>query len=485
MSISNIDSLIKLISSLSSSEKRHFSIYASRIDRKRTQSYTRLFRLIEKDPSITDERLSSLLNLKTRHQLNNLKRHLFDQILTSLSLLYPTKYEISGLHELMHHAWILKNKNLYSESLQYFNKAKEEDIQMDSLFEQHIEEHRFELSALINTDNIGSPVKRENMTGSQAFELKSLFRLIHESFEKNGFAKSERECYFKDQLLTLSHQHIDLNSEDALLVRSLQDYSNQNFLQAYKSSWAYIYKNTAFASDYNTMKAFEIMYSISYLFRNKRSLSKHKSALDEYVSKSQNSDHLTALYWHIIAKAELYNCLLSRNRSQFSNIKKMILDQYQSLPEGLHNNNAFHIYYLLAYCEACIGNYDGSLEIQNDLLLRQPQLYNSELGSYLRLLHIICHYRIGNFEYVENNLLSLRNNFQGKDIFHRHNEWMLQFLRRGTRALNFGLKDDINDLLNKMQQIRFNSFDTASYLLFDYQQWLLGIRNDTDLFTIK
>ncbi|HPZ88696.1 MAG TPA: hypothetical protein PLQ32_11360, partial [Flavihumibacter sp.] len=107
MSKRSADALFQLIKSLQKSEKRHFKLYIKRSSAKEDLKVVALFDAIDKlddyDEKIVLKKLPSI----QKPQLNNLKTHLYKQVLASLRDLKSTDTLELQLSEQLDNARIL------------------------------------------------------------------------------------------------------------------------------------------------------------------------------------------------------------------------------------------------------------------------------------------------------------------------------------------------------------------------------------------
>ncbi|NJO87111.1 MAG: hypothetical protein HC821_03610 [Lewinella sp.] len=128
------DQLRRLIGSLSKSEKRHFKLYAKRVGGETDRKFVQLFDLIDQqssegklstmDETSADKAL--LLRVAQGHagKLSNLKRHLYQQILVSLRLLYINKQTDIEIRQQIDFGRILYGKGHYLDALRLLDRVK-------------------------------------------------------------------------------------------------------------------------------------------------------------------------------------------------------------------------------------------------------------------------------------------------------------------------------------------------------------------------
>jgi len=81
------DALFQLIKSLQKAEKRHFKLYIKRSSSNQDLKIVKLFDTLDKLEEYEEDVLLKKMAPITKPQLNNLKTHLYKQLLASLRLL--------------------------------------------------------------------------------------------------------------------------------------------------------------------------------------------------------------------------------------------------------------------------------------------------------------------------------------------------------------------------------------------------------------
>jgi len=116
--------LFRLIKSLNKAEKRNFKLYAKRAGATAESKFIRLFDAIDKSPEPKDELLLKRVGI-TAGKLSNLKRHLYQQVLTSLRLIHISKEIDIELREQIDFTRILYGKGHYLDALRLLERAKD------------------------------------------------------------------------------------------------------------------------------------------------------------------------------------------------------------------------------------------------------------------------------------------------------------------------------------------------------------------------
>lgn len=118
------DQLRRLVQSLSKAEKRNFKLYAKRIESNADSKFVQLFDLIDKQEIDDDEALLHTVADGVPGKLSNLKRHLYQQVLVSLRLLYFHKELDIEIRQQIDFARILYGKGHYLDALRLLEKTR-------------------------------------------------------------------------------------------------------------------------------------------------------------------------------------------------------------------------------------------------------------------------------------------------------------------------------------------------------------------------
>ncbi len=117
--------LYNLIDSMNQTEKRYFKVFASKHVIGKKNNYIKLFEAISKQSEYNEADIrQKLKNEKFIKQLPVAKNYLYNLILKSLNLYNLEKSVSSGLNEIIRSVEILYKKNLYQQAEKLLDKAK-------------------------------------------------------------------------------------------------------------------------------------------------------------------------------------------------------------------------------------------------------------------------------------------------------------------------------------------------------------------------
>ncbi len=488
MPISKSKSLILLIKRLSKPEKRHFSLYFNRLESNNDSKTLLLFKLIESKNEINDIELQKRMRFTNAQQFSNLKRHLFSQILISLRLLYAKKLDEIELREYMDFAEILRIKALYNESLQLLNKCHnyntEENHQMKYLIEEKASKIQWESQIFEDYTPI------DDLSGfnqSAAGYFISGYDLTKQEFLEIGYSKNNREKYLRSLVMK---ERLKIND---VIPQSALDSYNINYQLAlhnhacFKDRLAYRYSLWAYENlkDSKTVstavREYDLFELILRICKALNDISRMQYWLETYekrLGNYSNSESINDMFLRI-RFYELY-------RVQLFIFQNKLKQAYELVTELMYQYNAIdsmsdsQLRAQLWFTKACIcsdqGQYDEAIEYCHKLMQYTVDIKNKGLILYARLLHLMSHYRLNNLMYVENNIVNVRNAFLAQDSMTRSVEILLVFLRKGVRAHNFGLKDDISELVDKFELLRRTPYEKVTFYYYDFSKWMNSLK---------
>jgi len=187
--------LFRLIDSLSKAEKRNFKIFATRAGADANSKFIQLFDLLDRMNAPDDDAVMKRMQI-SNGQFSNLKRHLYQQLLTSLRLIYIKKEVDIEIREQIDFARILYGKGHYLDALRILERVRsratehnQDLLRFEILeFQKLIEARHITLSRQV--DNKMDLLLKESAEQSQAaVNTSNLFNLniqVHGLYIEHG-----------------------------------------------------------------------------------------------------------------------------------------------------------------------------------------------------------------------------------------------------------------------------------------------------------
>src|SRR6476620_4774832 len=103
-------------------------------------------------------------------------------------------------------------------------------------------------------------------------------------------------------------------------------------------------------------------------------------------------------------------------------------------------------YYKIASLYFGSGNYEKTIDYLNKIINWKVDL-RTDLQCYARLLHLIAHYELGNFDLIEYLAKSVYRFMAKMENLSLVEEYVFEFLRQSFRSTPSGLKKQFRSLL--------------------------------------
>ena len=135
-----------------------------------------------------------------------------------------------------------------------------------------------------------------------------------------------------------------------------------------------------------------------------------------------------------------------------------------------HRILVFNYKFASLYCGA--RKYATAIDYLHKIINdNQPGLRN-DLQCYARLMHLLCHYEIGNEEILDSLIKSVyRYMFRLKNLTVVEEE-IFTFLRHSTKVRPKELKPGLKQFLEKIKHLEKNRFQTRSFAYLDIISWV-------------
>ncbi|HEY4206927.1 MAG TPA: hypothetical protein VGM31_08945, partial [Puia sp.] len=117
------------------------------------------------------------------------------------------------------------------------------------------------------------------------------------------------------------------------------------------------------------------------------------------------------------------------------------------------------------------GDYATCIDYLQRIINDQVDMRN-DLQSYARVLHLMAHYELGNFELMESLTKSVYRFMAKKENLTRVEEEMFRFLRTSFHMSRHSLKAEFEKFLEKIRHFERNRFETRAFAYLDLVSWV-------------
>ena len=482
------DTLFQLIKSLEKSEKRNFKLYVKRNTPSGDLKFIQLFDALDGMKEYDEAALLKKNKSIRKQQLSNIKAHLYKQILASLRIIRDENNIDIQLHEQMDHARILYNKGLYLQSLKLLDKMKEMArahqqltyLQQVLFFEKKIEALFITRSMRNRADQLTNESEDVNEKLSVVNKLSNLSLQLYSWYIQHGHARNEKDFeelkeYFEKYL----PEGIKKDSfyEKLYLYQSYTWYAfiRQDFLQYYRytQKWVDLFDEYPFMLTAETAMYIKGMHNLMGAHFNLLNHEKLKEAIRKFedftkhpiITGNENNRILTYVYLYT---AKLNLCFLQGNFTKGLKLVPFLEKMLKEYGLYLDKHRVLVFYYKIA------SLYFGSGDNEKEDL-------RTDLQCYARLLHLIAHYELGNFELLEYLIKSVYRYMAKMQNLSKVEEEIFAFLRRSFRVGAHALKPEFEKLLEKLKRYERNPLETRAFSYLDIISWLESKINNVNV----
>lgn len=488
--------LYELIKSLTKSEKRYFKVQISGSGNGDDKKIIQLFDEINNQDEFDEEKILERNIGFKKEQLSNLKAYLYQKILQSIRQYNASKIPEIRIREQIDYAHILFNKRNYDQGLECLKNAKKLAQEFDQL-ELLLDIINMEKSAIMPTidnsnnvakiDKIIAEVEQINSKINKINSFSNLAIKLNSLYTKSGYIKDENELltikelfythlpFYKESELSLSEKihlyklHIGFNFY-------IQDFESgyifsKKLVETLENSPSYLKKdlanytkslNTLLAAQYKLSKYKEFIFTFD---KFKKLLASQTGEINENLKITFEKYYYTHEINRYFMLGEFnagINNLLDDKENRLINLVK-ILDKHSQL--------------IFQYKIACMyvgaSDYRNALKWLNEIINISEDSLREDIHCFTRMLNLICHYELGNFDVINYYIRSTYRFLLKKDDLHQFQKSILNFLRTLTRIPNKEeLKLKFSGLKDQLLPLENSRYEKRAFVYFDIISWL-------------
>jgi hypothetical protein len=486
------DTLFQLIKSLKKSEKRNFKLYVTRNSATEDLKIIQLFDALDNMETYDEAQLLKRNKKIAKQQLSNIKAHLYREILSSLRLIKNDDNIDMQLHEQLDFARILYNKGLYLQSLKTLDKIKETALENNQLtfllqvlfFEKKIEALHITRSMQDRAERLAGEVDDINNRLQVIGNLSNLSLQLYSWYIKNGHARNKGD---EEAVQKFFEERIPAQTEDCsgfyerlYLYQSYCWYAfiRQDFLLYYRyaQKWVDLFEKEKFMIEIETAHYIKGMHNLLGAHFDLQNYKKFLETLEQFekfagspiVAQNDNNLIQTFIYLNISRINKHFI------EGTFSEGRKMVpeivakLEEYQLF---IDRHRVLVFYYKFASLYFGSADYETTIDFLNKIINWKVDL-RTDLQCYSRLLHLIAHYELENYQLLEYLIKSVYRFMAKMENLGVVEEEIFNFLRRSFRLPPKELVPAFVGLLDKLKKLEKNPFATRAFSYLDIISWL-------------
>ena len=488
----NTDSLFQLIKSLSKGEKRNFKLYVSRNSGSENLKIVQLFDALDKMSDYDEQQLLTKNKDLKKQQLSNSKAYLFRQILISLRLIQHNSSIDISLHEQLDFARILYSKGLYIQSLKILDKVKETARNNNQLilqlkanfFEKQIESLHITRSIDDRAEQLSKESNKLNHHLFLVTKLSNLALELYSWYIKHGHIKDDNE--FHALKLFFETNLPDYNLEELSFYEKLylyQAYCWYGFIQhdllsyyRYTQKWVMLFEdnpNMKLVETSQYIRGMHNLLSANFNLSNYSTFNEYLQKFEEFASSetgnlNNNAQIQTFVYLYI---AKLNKHFLEGSFQEGLLLVPYIEEKLEEYALQLDRHRVLVFYYKIACLYFGNGDYGTSIQYLNRIINLKADL-RADLQCYARLLHLIAHFELGNYDILEHLIKSVYRFMANMKNLTTVEEEIFKFIRKSFSLSRTKIIPAFQSLKERLEKLQSNPMQTRSFMYLDILSWL-------------
>jgi hypothetical protein len=486
------DALFLLIQSLERSEKRNFKLFVKRNSASSDLKIIQLFDALDKMETYDEDLLLKKNPSLQKQQLSNLKAHLYRELLNSLRLLKQDENIDIQIHEQLDFARILYNKGLYHQSLKVLEKIKELSkannqvtYLLQALFlEKNIEGLHITRSMQDRADRLAAEVEETNHRLTMIGALSNLSLQLYSWYIKNGLARNSKDevslnLLYNNGLLEASKDckgfyekmyRYQCKSWYAFIVQDLIMYYR------YCQKWVDLFHHEPKMIEVETAHYIKGLHNLMSAHFDLGNYQKFRETIQCFENFSQtpivqqNHNNLIQTFVYIEI-AKLNQHFMEGSFTEGLVEVPLIETKLQEYELYLDRHRILVFYYKIASLYFGSGEFDRSIDFLNKIINWKVDL-RTDLQCYARLLHLIAHYEIGNYDILEYLLKSVYRFMSKMENLSTVEVAVFAFIRYSFRLSPKILKPEFEKLLLQLKELEHDRFETRAFMYLDIISWL-------------
>lgn len=484
--------LITTINALTKAEKKRFQLYLNKNSDKENLKFVMLFRFIEKYGSFEQRKFLKKHPTIKNSQLSNLKRQLFNKILTTLRQSEAETDNDLKIRELLDQAQALFNKGLYTQSLWVLDTAKSkakqwqreilllEVLHLEKIIELHFVTGRPSNVASQLTQQAAQMVVEIEKLNS----LSGLALTLYGLYQEKGYIKNNEEyLHIKELFYNNLPQYIYPNLSVNQKVYYHQaffwyNYIVQNFTMCYKhaNSWVNIIEKNNLQLKLPAQYLRGINSLLSSLFRlnyTKKFVEIRKKFYDfKNLNKIKLNKNLQImlLKYHFTHTMNLH--FMEGTFEQGVNYVPRVLAVLEENFNFFEKRFINALYYKIASIYFGAQDFKGAALYLNKILYEQFSNLRQDLNAFSRILLMVCYFEMKDEFNLANSIRSTYHYLGRTKDLNLFQKEIFKFLRKTYRMNRTETQAEFKTLYNKMLWVAEQPYQQRPFYYFDIISWL-------------
>ena len=486
------DELFQLIHTLEKAEKRNFKLFVRRNASSEELKIIQLFDAMERMEQYDEDLLLRRHPEIRKAQLSNLKAHLYRQILSSLRILRDEDNIDIRLHEQFDHARILYNKGLYQQSLKVLSRIKELARSYHQItywlqalvFEKKIESLHITRSFEDRAEQLSKEVEELDARLVNIGRLSNLALQLYGWYIRTGLTRDpEEERLVKEFFET--HMPPGAAAYEGFYERlyyqqcmTWYGFIRQDLLLYYRSCkrWVDVFRKEPAMRRVEAPQYIKGMHNLlhaHFMLRNRDHFIECLAEFEDFhhseIAQSNANLRVQSFVYLYIAKINRH--FMEGTFSEGLSLVPEIEERIEAYEQQLDRHRILVFYYKIACLYFGSGDRDMTITYLNRIIHWKADL-RADVQCYARLLHLIAHYELGNYEILESLIKSVYRFMVRMKNLSVVEQAILEFLQRSFHKDPRQLKPDFEALRDRLLPFEHDAHERRSFMYLDFVSWL-------------
>lgn len=485
--------LFELIKSLNKNEKRYFKMMTSSSSQNEDKKILQLFEYINKSDQFDEDNIIKKLPSLKPEQLSNLKAYLYYKILQAVRQYNGSKLLDIQIRELIDFAQLLFERRLYTQGLSCLKKAKKMAVSHDNL-ELQLEIIKLEKSVLMQTigddenkvDTIIQEVKKINTQINNINIFSNLSIKLNSYYTRIGYIRGESD--FKKVREFFFSNIPDTKEENLSIIEKIHLYKlyigYYFFIQDFENGYLLSQKMVKFFETNQTIikshpetyiKALNSLLIAQFkLFKfNEFEITNKKlhSIEHNHSLRINESIRIRLLKYYYMHEINRYFMM-----GEFDKGVEFIVEQMpeiDKLLEGMDRHSTLILNYKIACLYVGASNHRQAVKWLNKIINISNADIREDLHCFARIINLICHYELGNFDVINYYIISTYRFLLKKEDLYLFQKTILNFLKDLNKEVgNSPLEERFAYLKTQLLPLVNSEFEKRAFIYFDIISWL-------------
>jgi hypothetical protein len=387
---------------------------------------------------------------------------------------------------------ILYNKGLYLQALKLLEKIKQTAANIHQLtfqmqanfFEKKIEALHITHSIANKADQLAKEADNVNKRLALMSRLSNLSLQLYSWYIKMGHARDEKDVsavkmFFQANLPKYNISELGFY-EKMYLYQSCCWYAFilQDLLAYYRNAqkWVTLFEQEPLMKRVEAGQYIKAMHNLLSAHFDLNNYEKFATALQQFEEFTYSQDGNINTNVRIQGFVYLHIAKINGHFLEGTFTKGLVLVPYiESMLEEYKLHLDRHRILVFYYKIACLyfgsGDNETAIEYLNKILNSKFEL-RTDLQCYARLLHLIAHYELGNYQLLEYLIRSVYRFMAKLKNLSIVEEEIFRFLRKAFSLSPTKMTGAFKALKEKLERLKGDPLETRSFMYLDILAWL-------------